>query len=178
CDASSTGVTQQFAAEVEFGKKSIEGAKEKDIPLAKLSSQIASADEVQGDLEMRQSCREQVFSRKFEGDLSYPIIAAMADHGALHDDRVAVNASRMVVVGNCDFINDKNIGEVGLDFFSSVLNGLIDRVQLTGNTAKMKTYLTLNMSEKEMKQVAIWSIIIIPGLAALFGIICIWRRRV
>ena len=110
--------------------------------------------------------------------LSDPIvIAAMADHGALHDDRVAVNASRMVVVGNCDFINDKSIGEVDLDFFSSVLNGLIDRVQLTGNTAKMKAYFTLNLSEEEMKRVALWCIVIIPGLAALLGFICIWRRR-
>ena len=45
-----------------------------------------------------------------EGKDSSPplIIAAIADLGALHDDRVAVSAARMIVVGNSDFIQDKN----------------------------------------------------------------------
>lgn len=105
------------------------------------------------------------------------IIAAMADRGAPHDDRVAIDASRMVVVGNSDFINDKNIGEIDLDFFSSALNELINRIQLTGNTAKMKTYLTLNLSTEDLNRICLWCIIFIPGLAALFSFIMIWRRR-
>lgn len=111
-------------------------------------------------------------------DTPYPvIIAAMADRGALHDDRVAVHASRIVVVGNCDFIKDACIGEVGLDFFSSSLNELIDRISLAGNTAKMKSYFKLNLSGQEIAHVALWSIFIIPMTAGLLGIFFLWRRK-
>ncbi len=113
-----------------------------------------------------------------EGKDSTPlIIAAIADLGALHDDRVAVSASRMIVVGNSDFIQDKNMGAVDLDFFSSALNGLIDRVQLTGNTAKMKTYFTLNLHEDQMQQIILWSMIFIPFLGAMACLTIFWRHR-
>lgn len=114
-----------------------------------------------------------------EGKDSPPplIIAAIADLGALHDDRVAVSASRMIVVGNSDFIQDKSISAVNLDFFSSSLNGLIDRVQLTGNTAKMKAYFTLNLHEEQMQQIVLWCMLLIPLLGALAGLTIFWRRR-
>ena len=114
-----------------------------------------------------------------EGKDSPPplIIAAIADLGALHDDRVAVSAARMIVVGNSDFIQDKNISAVDLDFFSSSLNGLIDRVQLTGNTAKMKAYFTLNLHEEQMQQIAFYCMLLIPLLGAVAGLTIFWRRR-
>lgn len=114
-----------------------------------------------------------------EGKDSAPplIIAAIADLGALHDDRVAVSAARMIVVGNSDFIQDKNVSAVDLDFFSSSLNGLIDRVQLTGNTAKMKDDFTLNLHEGQMQQIVLWSMLFIPLLGAAFALIIFWRRR-
>ncbi|MDH4470750.1 MAG: Gldg family protein [Verrucomicrobiae bacterium] len=111
-------------------------------------------------------------------DTHYPVvIAAMADRGALHDDRVAVRASRMVVVGNSDFIKDSCIGEVELDFFSSSLNGLIDRISLAGNTAKMKSYFTLNLSQQELRSIALWCIFIIPMGACFSGVFFLWRRK-
>ena len=114
-----------------------------------------------------------------EGKDSPPplIIAAIADLGALHDDRVAVSAARMIVVGNSDFIQDNNISAVDLDFFSSSLNGLIDRVQLTGNTAKMKAYFTLNLHEEQMQQIVFYCMLLIPLLGAVAGLTIFWRRR-
>ncbi len=105
------------------------------------------------------------------------IIAAIADLGALHDDRVALSAARMIVVGNSDFIQDKNISAINLDFFSSSLNGLIDRVQLTGNTAKMKAYFTLNLREEEMQQIIFYCMLFIPLLGAIAGLTIFWKRR-
>lgn len=113
-----------------------------------------------------------------EKDTAYPVvIAAMADRGALHDDRVAVHAARMVVVGNCDFIKDPCIEEVGLDFFSSSLNGLIDRISLTGNTAKMKAYFVLNLSDETMNRIALWTLLLIPSMVALLCLLILWKRR-
>lgn len=114
-----------------------------------------------------------------ERDTPYPVvIAAMADRGALHDDRVAVHAARMVVVGNCDFIKDRCIEEVGLDFFSSSINGLIDRISLTGNTAKMQAYFTLNLSDESMKSIALWTLLLIPSFVGLLCLLLLWKRRI
>jgi hypothetical protein len=120
---------------------------------------------------------EAIFFKPEEDTASPVIIAAMSDRGALNDDRVAVHASRMIVVGNCDFIKDSYIGEVGLDFFSSSLNGLLDRISLAGNTAKMKSYFTLNLSQQEMNSIALWSIFIIPMGACFLGVFFLWRRK-
>lgn len=121
---------------------------------------------------------ETTFSSLEENTTTPPLtIAAMADFGALHDDRMAVSAARMIVVGNSDFIHDKNINSLNLDFFSSALNGLIDRIALTGNTAKMKDYFTLNLHEEEMQQIIFWSMVVIPLLGAFIGLTIFWRRR-
>jgi hypothetical protein len=66
---------------------------------------------------------------------------------------------------------------VGLDFFSSSLNGLIDRIALAGNTAKMKSYFTLNLSQTEMTRIALWCILLIPMGAGLLGTFFLWRRK-
>jgi len=111
-------------------------------------------------------------------DAFFPaIIAAITDLGGVHDDRVALGASRMVVVGNCEFIKDKYLAETGLDFFSSAMNTLIDRTRLTGTTPKTKEFFTLNLDERQLRFLALWTILVIPAAAALLAIIVLWRRR-
>jgi len=105
------------------------------------------------------------------------IIAAMTDLGGVHDDRLALGASRMVVVGNCEFLKDKYLAETGLDFFSSAMNTLIDRTRLTGTTPKTKEFFTLNLDDQQLRFLALWTMLAIPMAAALLGIIVLWRRR-
>ena len=105
------------------------------------------------------------------------IIAAIADLGGVHDDRVSMSASKMVVVGNCDFIKDKFLAGTGLDFFSSSLNTLIDRTHLTGTTPKTKEFFTLNLDVRQLHFLAIWTMLVVPLSAALLGSIVLWRRR-
>jgi ABC-type uncharacterized transport system involved in gliding motility auxiliary subunit len=50
-------------------------------------------------------------------------------------------------------------------------------VQLTGNTAKMKAYFTLNLPEEQMQQIMLWSMFMIPVLGAVIGLTIFWRRR-
>jgi hypothetical protein len=111
-------------------------------------------------------------------DTPYPaIIAAMADLGGVHDDRVSVGASRMIVVGNSDFLKDKFLAETGLDFFSSSINTLVDRTRLTGTTPKTKEFFTLNLDAFQIQILALWTMIIVPLTAALLGGAVLWRRR-
>jgi hypothetical protein len=111
-------------------------------------------------------------------DNFFPVIlAAMTDLGGVHDDRLALGASRMVVVGNCEFLKDKYIAETGLDFFSSAMNTLIDRTRLAGTTPKTKEFFTLNLDDQQIRFLALWTILVLPVAAALLGIIILWRRR-
>jgi ABC-type uncharacterized transport system len=111
-------------------------------------------------------------------DNFFPVfIAAMTDLGGVHDDRLALGASRMVVVGNCEFIKDKCLTETGLDFFSSAVNTLTDRTRLTGTTPKTKNFLTLNLDDQQLRFLALWTMLVIPIAAALLGIVVLWRRR-
>ena len=104
-------------------------------------------------------------------------IAAMTDLGGVHDDRVSLGASRMVVVGNCEFMKDKFLGGTALDFFSSAVNTLIDRTRLTGTTPKTKEFFTLNLDDLQLQVLGIWTMGAVPLAAALAGILFLWRRR-
>lgn len=111
-------------------------------------------------------------------DTPYPaVVAAMADLGGVRDDRVSVGASRMIVVGNCDFLKDKFLVGTGLDFFSSAVNTLIDRTRLTGTTPKIKEFFTLNLDEQQIRMLALWAMLVVPAGAALIGGLVLWRRR-
>ena len=105
------------------------------------------------------------------------IIASMTDLGGVHDDRVSVGASRMVVVGNCDFLKDKFLAGTGLDFFSSAINTLIDRTRLTGTTPKIKEFFTLNLDEQQIRFLGLWTMGAVPLAVALLGGLVLWRRR-
>jgi len=104
-------------------------------------------------------------------------IAAMTDLGGVHDDRLSLGASRLVVVGSSDFIQDKFLSEIDLDFFSSAVNTLIDRTELSGTTPKTKEFFTLNLDDRQIQIIAIWSMLLAPFAAVLAGSILLWRRR-
>jgi hypothetical protein len=104
-------------------------------------------------------------------------IAGMTDLGGVRDDRLSLGASRLVVVGNSDFTKDKFLSEVDLDFFSSAVNTLIDRTELSGTTPKTKEFFTLNLDDRQVMIIAIWSMFLAPAAAVLAGVIVLWRRR-
>lgn len=111
-------------------------------------------------------------------DNFFPVyIAAITDLGGVNDDRVALGASRMVVVGSNDFLKDKFLAGTALDFLSSSINTLIDRTQLTGTTPKTKEFFTLNLDDLQLQFLAIWSMGAVPLAAAILGILFLWRRR-
>ena len=105
------------------------------------------------------------------------VIAAMTDLGGVHDDRISMGASRMVAVGNCDFLKDKFLGGTGLDFFSSAVNTLIDRTRLVGTTPKTKEFFTLNLDDQQVRFLALWTMVAIPLASVALGGILLWRRR-
>jgi hypothetical protein len=108
-----------------------------------------------------------------------PLSLALAlEHGGVQDPRVKVETGRMVVVGNFSFLTNEGLraSEGGLDFAVNALNWLINREQLAGIPPKPKQAVSLSLNEKQMGNLALAVMGIIPCTFALLGI-GVWIRR-
>lgn len=104
-------------------------------------------------------------------------IAASADRDGVEDDRVEVQTSRLIVVGSSQFASDAAISPQGLDFILGVVNSLLDRGKLAGVTPKTVSHFALNLTDVQLGRIAVFTMLVIPGCAALFGFFVWWRRR-
>lgn len=107
-------------------------------------------------------------------------LAASAELGAIEDDRVEVASSALLVVGNSEFIRDQSIAQspVNADFFISAVNWMLDRTRLTGIAPRAAGSTTLRLTNEQMRNLAFYSIIAMPGVVAILGIfVAVARRR-
>jgi hypothetical protein len=104
-------------------------------------------------------------------------IAASVEKGAMSDAHVKVDSSRMVVVANAQCITNEGLTEPGLDFLLGSLNWLIDREELIGIAPKASKAFSLSLTDSQVGTIAMLSMAIIPGLAAVAGLAAWWRRR-
>lgn len=115
-------------------------------------------------------------------DRGYPVLLAMAaELGSIGDDRVEIQNAKMVVVGSVRFALDDNLGGpeggvANLDFLVGSLNWLLDRNRITGVLAKSPGEFRLSLGEAQLQQIALYTLILIPGASALLGIF-VWIRR-
>jgi hypothetical protein len=111
-------------------------------------------------------------------DAGYPVyVAAAAARGGVSDGRVEVENAKMVVVGNSNFVLDGPLNKPGLDFLLSASNWLLDRGRLTGVAPKTVQHFTLNLTDTQLRSITFYTMIVIPGAAALLGVIAWIRRR-
>lgn len=105
------------------------------------------------------------------------VVAAMAERGGVTDEQLDLSSARMVVVGNGEFVIDGSITEPNLDFFLSSLNWLLDRGHLARIAPKSIRAFNLNLTDGETGQIALYTLVVIPALAAAAGLVVWWRRR-
>ena len=108
------------------------------------------------------------------------IIAAAAERGAVEDARVTVDTSRLVVAGNAEMLGNKGYQHsegVTVDLSINALNWLLNREEQIGIAPKEKKNVTLVLTEKQIGDVALTVMLLVPGLAALFGLVNWWSRR-
>lgn len=111
-------------------------------------------------------------------DVGYPVyVAAAAARGGVSDDRVEVENAKMVVVGNSTFVLDGTLKQSSLDFLLSASNWLLDRGRLTGVAPKTVQHFTLNLTDAQLSRITFYTMFVIPGVAALLGVIAWLRRR-
>jgi gliding motility-associatede transport system auxiliary component len=117
-----------------------------------------------------------------ETDAAPPLEFGVAiEKGSIEDERVQVrNASRMIVIGNADFIRDECLSRAGpdVDFLLLSLNWITNRETLLGITPKTPHTFTLNLSEKQLLRILLLTTVAIPLLAGAAGS-AVWfvRRR-
>jgi ABC-type uncharacterized transport system involved in gliding motility auxiliary subunit len=110
-------------------------------------------------------------------DTPTPFVAAAVEKGALNDERVEVESSRMVVVGNSAFISNQALTTADLDFVLSSVNWLLNRNALIGIAPKAVRNFSLSLSDSQMSSLALITMGGIPGGAALLGLIAWFKRR-
>lgn len=111
-------------------------------------------------------------------DAGQPLYVAMAAaRGGVSDGRVAVESAKLIAVGNCEFALDAALNPQGLDFLLSSMNWLLNRNQMTGVMPKTIQHFSLNLTDRQLSAIAFYTLIVIPGVTLLMGIIAWWRRR-
>jgi len=130
-------------------------------------------------------------ARRFWGETSYleklptmghedqapPIyVAASAELGALADERLRIDSSRMVVVGNATLADPDMQIASNYDFISACLNWLLDREELIGIPPKVKERHHISLSPVQHQRIFWIVAITLPGSMAALGFF-IWTVR-
>ncbi|MEA3188349.1 MAG: gliding motility-associatede transport system auxiliary component [Chthoniobacter sp.] len=104
-------------------------------------------------------------------------VAVSVEKGGVADQRVRVDSSRIVVVGNAAFVTNDALTEANVDFALSSLNWLLSREELIGITPKEAKQFTLNLRDEQVRNIALMTVGAIPAVVALFGIASWVQRR-
>ncbi len=107
------------------------------------------------------------------------VVAASAEKGAAKDARTDVSTARLVVVGNSAFVEDDALQQApaNLDFILSVVNRMLDRSKITAIAPKPAHSFALSLTDAQIRGIALYTLIVIPGAAALLGLVMGLRRR-
>ena len=121
-------------------------------------------------------------SAKFDedtGDRRGPISLAVAiERGAsqtLLD--VQIQPSRMVVFGDSDFVSNGALAGGDQDLFLSALNWLLDREVLMAISPKPIEEIKLSITRKQLNKIFWRTVVGIPSLAVIGGLLVWFRRR-
>jgi hypothetical protein len=143
---------------------------------AQVTSLVESAEGFWGETDFRGGENGPPIFYDSKKDHGPPVPLAVAvEKGAVSG--VNVETSRLIVVGNAEFLKDDALTEAGLDFALGGLNWLLNREELVGVAPKERKTFTLNLSEKQIANIALTVMGLIPALVAIIGVAQWWQRR-
>jgi len=159
------GPTQSLTLDTERGKTAG----------IKLQPLIQASKGFWGETRYQEGTTHGVFFDPKEDHID-PVVAASAEKGALVDDRVRVDSSRLIVVGSSAFLSNDTITEADLDFVLNSVNWLLDREEIIGIAPKPAHNLSLNLTDAQMSSIGLLTMAAIPAVAAVLGFF-IWLKR-
>ena len=104
-------------------------------------------------------------------------LAASIERGHVSDERLRMDSSRMVVVGNAELLNPELRLAVHQDFVSACLNWMLNRERLIGITPKRKAVFRIELTEQQRRRIFQVSALLLPGTALAFGFLISAHRR-
>lgn len=117
---------------------------------------------------------------QFDADLDRkgPLpIAVAVERGAVASREMNLSRSRIVVIGDVDFISNNGLSGANADLFLNALNWVLDRDPLIDIAPQAAGPIRLMIS-REQRKALFWVVVVgVPGLAATAGGIMWWRRR-
>ena len=110
-------------------------------------------------------------------DYAAPLtIAASAEKGAVPDESVDVDTSRMIVTGNSDFLTNDALTQENIDFVVAGINWLLNRKDLIGIPPKAEEQFTLNLTDQQLQRMELLVMVVMPVAVAMVGG-CVWAQR-
>jgi hypothetical protein len=64
-----------------------------------------------------------------------------------------------------------------MDLTVNALNWLLDREQIIGIPPKEKKSIALSLDEKQLRNIALAVMALVPGIVAVLGVLNWWQRR-
>ena len=106
-------------------------------------------------------------------------IAVASERVAARDNLpFSVPGGRLVVVGTGDLISNARIATIGvLDFLLGAVNWTVNRDTQLNIPARPIERFQLSLSTSDLYKLRICLLLVVPGIAALLGIIVYWTRR-
>lgn len=112
-----------------------------------------------------------------EGDTQPPVfVAASVERGAVSDERLRVDSSRMVVVGNASMLDPMTRLGVHQDFIAGSLNWMMNRETLIGTAPKRKQMFRVQLTDEQRQQIFWVTTVIMPGAVLALGLL-VWSHR-
>lgn len=104
------------------------------------------------------------------------VIAASAERGAVSDERLRVDSSRLVVVGNASVFDPRTRLATNQDFIAASLGWMMNRERLIGITPKQKDMYRIQLTPKQHDLIFWVTALAAPGLVLLIGF-SVWASR-
>lgn len=115
---------------------------------------------------------------KDTGDKRGPIFMGVAvERGAIQEMLdVQINPSRMVVIGDADFVSNGAMVAGNQDLFMSSLNWLLDREELMAIAPKPVEDIKISLTMKQLQKQGWINVVGIPAIAVVLGLF-VWMCR-
>ena len=111
-------------------------------------------------------------------DIPGPVPVAVAvERGPVPGVHVQIRPTRLVIVGDSDFVSNGGLMGANADLFLNAVNWLLAREELLALAPRSFEELRLVMDARQLRAFFWIVVVALPGLVALLGLGTAWRRR-